>query len=101
MAEIDIETILIEYPYTTEELGEIISKMDLLTQSAQHSLIGEGTNVTEFITNPSFTDGVNGWTITDFDAEKLGLSNDLLTIGGGQTGEINQTCWACRTVYTN
>ena len=48
-----------------------------------------------------FTDGVNGWTITDFDAEKLGLSNDLLTIGGGQTGEINQTCWACRTVYTN
>ena len=91
MAEIDIETILIEYPYTTEELGEIISKMDLLTQSAQHSLIGEGTNVTEFITNPSFTDGVNGWTITDFDAEKLGLSNDLLTIGEGQTGEINQT----------
>lgn len=91
MAEIDIETILIEYPYTTEELGEIISKMDLLTKSAQHSLIGEGTNVTEFITNPSFTDGVNGWTITDFDAEKLGLSNDLLTIGEEKTGEINQT----------
>ena len=34
---------------------------------------------------------MNGWTITDFDAEKLGLSNDLLTIGEGQTGEINQT----------
>ena len=47
--------------------------------------------MTNFITNPSFAESVNGWIVDEFDAEKFGLNNDLLTIGGGQTGEIYQT----------
>ena len=81
MDEIDITTILATYPYTTPELGEIIDKLDLLTQSAQHSLITEGTDVTEFITNPSFADGLNGWTV-EGDATKIVTENDLIAMDG-------------------
>ena len=90
MAEIDIETILATYPYTTEELGEIIDKMDLLTQSAQHSLIAEGTDVTNFITNPSFVQNETGWTLESTVPEKRTFENELMVLDEF-TGDVSQT----------
>lgn len=90
MSEIDIESVLKTYPYTTPELTDIIAQMDLLTQSAQHSLIAEGTDVTSFITNPAFEEKSNGWNIVADNEEALVFDNGVIAIDG-TTCEVSQT----------
>ncbi len=85
----DIDAIRTQYPYDTETLMGIVNQMDFLAQSAEHSLVEEGADVTEYIVNPSFTEGSNGWTV-GFDEEKVHFENDVVAIDD-VNGEISQT----------
>lgn len=59
-------------PYTTEEVLAIVDELDLLAQSAQHSLIEEGDDVTEFLTNADFsTSSCSGWDFNTGDASSF------------------------------
>lgn len=90
MSEIDIEDIIVRFPYTTEQLEDIIAKMELLTQSAEHSLVTEDTDVTEFIANASFTDKETGWVIETNDDTKIKFENGLMALDEF-SGEVRQT----------
>lgn len=61
--EVEEANVLTTYPYNTEELQAVVDKLNLLAQSAEHSIVAEGEDVTAYITNPSFADESKGWTI--------------------------------------
>ena len=67
----------------------IVNQMDFLAQSAEHSLVEEGTDVSGYIVNASFTDKGEGWDIT-IPEDKIHFEQDLVWLDDSQ-GDISQT----------
>ena len=86
----DIDAIRTQYPYDTETLMGIVNQMDFLAQSAEHSLVEEGTDVSGYIVNASFTDKGEGWDIT-VPEDKIHFEQDLVWLDDSQGGDISQT----------
>ena len=77
--EMDIETIVGTYPYTTEELQDIIDELNELSTVAYHSMVQVG-DVTSYLTNPSFTDNADGWDMNEENTvlSDFNFSNDCM-----------------------
>lgn len=89
-SEDDVLDLLEQCPYNTEAVRELTDSLELLSQSAQHSLTEAGDDITKFITNADFSNGLNGWTVTNKTAKEPTPDTGAVVLDE-YTGEVSQT----------